>query len=356
MLTISKKKETVNKKKTRSPEQDETETTALTPWQKENQKYLKEKGVDPVWQAKNETEAIADSENKEQTEPTIETVPDEAEASDQNSTSSQPQKMLAYETFADRLPNIKKVRNKRLYRRLTFISSILLLAVLLMLYFVSPLSKLGGITVAGNQHIDSQTVIKQSKLVQGQDLWEQFFNRNQASKTIKKKVPRVKTASISLNGINTFKIKLTEYQVVASAAENGKYHPILENGTILPEVTKAAENGKPIFENFKDPKVVAALIKSYNELSNELKQGISEIKYAPSKANKELINLYMNDKNRVIINISQLSEKLKYYAQVAQQMKQPGVIDMEVGIFSYPYEQQSSQDTQTSTEGTIQEN
>ena len=46
----------------------------------------------------------------------------------------------------------------------------------------------------------------------------------------------------------------------------------------------------------------------------------------------------MNDGNRVIVNISDLSEKMAYYSQVAEQMDKPGIVDMEVGIFSYPYE------------------
>ena len=48
---------------------------------------------------------------------------------------------------------------------------------------------------------------------------------------------------------------------------------------------------------------------SYNKLPQEIKQGISEIKYAPSKTNKDLINVYMNDGNRVIVNISDLRRK-----------------------------------------------
>lgn len=116
-------------------------------------------------------------------------------------------------------------------------------------------------------------------------------------------------------------------------ATKGGYHPILENGKTLAETTKAAESGKPIFENFKEDKLIPELMASYNKLPQEIKQGISEIKYAPSKTNKDLINVYMNDGNRVIVNISDLSEKMAYYSQVAEQMDKPGIVDMEVGIF-----------------------
>ena len=59
----------------------------------------------------------------------------------------------------------------------------------------------------------------------------------------------------------------------------------------MAETTKAAESGKPIFENFKEDKLIPELMASYNKLPQEIKQGISEIKYAPSKTNKDLINV-----------------------------------------------------------------
>ncbi|HFZ4644282.1 TPA: cell division protein FtsQ/DivIB, partial [Enterococcus faecalis] len=149
---------------------------------------------------------------------------------------------------------------------------------------------------------------------------------------------------------------IQEYQIVALAATKGGYHPILENGKTLAETTKAAESGKPIFENFKEDKLIPELMASYNKLPQEIKQGISEIKYAPSKTNKDLINVYMNDGNRVIVNISDLSEKMAYYSQVAEQMDKPGIVDMEVGIFSYPYEKESEETGSEVSEDSAVEN
>ncbi|MGH2251949.1 cell division protein FtsQ/DivIB, partial [Enterococcus faecalis] len=52
---------------------------------------------------------------------------------------------------------------------------------------------------------------------------------------------------------------------------------------------------------------------------------------------------YMIVGNRVIVNISDLSRKMGYYSQVAEQMDKPGIVDMQVGIFSYPYEKESEE-------------
>ena len=240
------------------------------------------------------------------------------------------------EHFADRLPNVKKTRNKRLYRRLAFILTCLGTAILVALYFVSPLSRLSEVTVSGNKSVESQAIIQQSKLETGSGLWEQYSNRNYFSANIQKKFPIIKKANIKLNGINSFKIDIQEYQIVALAATKGGYHPILEN--------------------FKEDKLIPELMASYNKLPQEIKQGISEIKYAPSKTNKDLINVYMNDGNRVIVNISDLSEKMAYYSQVAEQMDKPGIVDMEVGIFSYPYEKESEETGSEVSEDSAVEN
>lgn len=287
-----------------------------------------------------EAEEDAVEENKDETD---ELTPEDPEVEEiQKKT---------YESFADRLPKIKEVRHKRLYRRLTLIVSVFLIAILIVLYFVSPLSKLGNISVTGSKSVDSQQIIAQSKLEKGKSLWEQFGDREIYEEKIKRQIPRVKKATISLNGINSFNIKIEEYKVVALESAKNIFHPILENGKILPEEMKAPKSGMPVFQNFQDQSIIKNLMDSYNKLPEDVKQNISEIRYAPTAANKELINLHMKDANEVIVNISQLVEKMAYYGKVASQMEKPGIIDMEVGIFSYPFNNEPAEE---STEETLQ--
>ncbi|MGX7413932.1 cell division protein FtsQ/DivIB [Enterococcus caccae] len=301
--------------------------------------YLKTQGDQPTWSPSAGSDEKEDQEEKEEEDET------KTEESVSKNPETEEKTKKTYESFADRLPNIKKVRNKLLYRRLTLIVSVFLLAILIVLYFVSPLSKLGKISVSGNNAVDSQQIIVQSKLEKGKSLWEQFGDRKIYEKKIKRQLPRVKKATISLSGINAFNIKIDEYKVVALESVNDIFHPILENGKILPEEMKAPISGMPVFLNFKDQSIIKNLMNSYNKLPEDLKQNISEIRYAPSNANKELINLHMKDANEVIVNISQLAEKMAYYSKVASQMEKPGIIDMEVGIFSYPFNNEAAEES-----------
>ncbi|WP_245558637.1 cell division protein FtsQ/DivIB [Enterococcus caccae] len=300
---------------------------------------MKTQGDQPTWSPSAGSDEKEDQEEKEEEDET------KTEESVSKNPETEEKTKKTYESFADRLPNIKKVRNKLLYRRLTLIVSVFLLAILIVLYFVSPLSKLGKISVSGNNAVDSQQIIVQSKLEKGKSLWEQFGDRKIYEKKIKRQLPRVKKATISLSGINAFNIKIDEYKVVALESVNDIFHPILENGKILPEEMKAPISGMPVFLNFKDQSIIKNLMNSYNKLPEDLKQNISEIRYAPSNANKELINLHMKDANEVIVNISQLAEKMAYYSKVASQMEKPGIIDMEVGIFSYPFNNEAAEES-----------
>lgn len=287
----------------------------------------------------------SDGSEEVEKEEALEDNPIETEDSvvEEPETEEKPKK--TYESFADRLPKIKEVRNKRLYRRLTLIISVFLVAILIVLYFVSPLSKLGKISVTGSESVNSQQVIAQSKLEKGKSLWEQFGDRTIYEEKIKRQLPRVKKATISLSGINSFNIKIDEYKVVALESVNNVFHPILENGKILPEEMNAPISGMPVFQNFQDQSIIKNLMDSYKKLPEDTKQNISEIRYSPSNANKELITLHMKDANEVIVNISQLVEKMAYYGKVASQMEKPGIIDMEVGIFSYPFNNETTEES-----------
>lgn len=342
MRKISKKKdESVGPEDQQANNTESLDEQNLTPWQKENLEYLKTQGDQPVWGPSvlpTEEEPEEDSAEGQTKEP------DPEEPSLEEAETPEKQKST-YESFADRLPKIKEVRNKRLYRRLTLIISVFLVAILIVLYFVSPLSKLGKLSVSGNKSVDSQSIIAQSKLAQGKSLWEQFGDRKIYEKKIQRQLPRIKKATISLNGVNSFNIKVDEYKVVALESVNSIFHPILENGKILPEEMKAPVSGMPIFLNFKDQTIIKNLMNSYNKLPEDLKQNILEIRYAPSKANKELVHLHMKDANQVIVNISQLEEKMAYYSKVAGQMDKAGFVDMEVGIFSYPFNNEADKES-----------
>jgi cell division protein FtsQ len=303
----------------------------LTPWQKEHLLYLEKTGqVDPTIQLEEEEE--------------IEEATDEVEVSEEIQEETDERV-----SFADRLPKIKEYRSKKLYQRLFLLILLFLLPLLGTLYYISPLSKVSAITVVGNQKVPTETIVTESNLKNDESLWAQFFKRKTTVQQIKEKAPRVENATIQIVHWNQLQINVTEYQEVAWLVEGKEYLPILASGYVIQEPQKEAGQDKVIFEGFKDKKVILRALKAYDKLPKEIQEGISQVKYAPTKSNDQLLNLYMNDGNQVIVNISNMSSQMEYYPQVAKEMDKKGVIDMEVGIFAYPY-QVSESTTETEAE------
>lgn len=303
------------------------EHDALTPWQKEHLLYLESQGIDPEIAEEPETEILLDK--------TLDSFEDEApNEKDEGNSQSTIDKPFS---FSDHLPNFKAYRDKKLRKRLLILVVIFLVPLLGSLYYISPLSKVSEVVVAENPLTPKEALIESSQIVKNERLWPQFFARQRIATAIEKANPRVKKATITLQQWNQLHLHVEEYSESAYLVKGNDYLPILENGTILQEPQKEVTKGRVIVENFTDETLILETLKQYKELPEEIQDAISQITYAPSKNNEELLTIFMNDGNQVIVGISKLADHMKYYLQVAKEMSEKGVIDMEVGIYSYPY-------------------
>ncbi|MBF8807685.1 MAG: cell division protein FtsQ/DivIB [Enterococcus lacertideformus] len=335
------------KKSDKLPDQSIDENN-LTPWQKANRKYLAE------------YDKVADSkENEVQKEETNLTNDKPTESSEDELKKAEIPKKIEVEpfekieqpktgspyngSFLNRLPNLKNHRNKVLYRRLALIITTLSIPLIFLIYYVSPYSRLQAISVSGNETISSQTAIANTNLAIGGNVWQQYWHKDQYIAMLKKEQPRIETAQLHFKSINTFQLSINEYKEIALVMKDGQYYPVIENGKVLNEKVANPTKNLPILEGFTDNNKISYLVNQYNKLSSELQKAISEIKYTPKDSNKNLIQLNMNDGNQVIVNIQNLSSQMKYYSHVAKEMTEKGVIDMEVGIFSYPYADSSQE-------------
>lgn len=306
------------------------EHDALTPWQKEHLLYLESQGIDPEIAEEPETEILLDKTLDSFEEGALD-APNEKDEGNSQSTIDKPF------SFSDHLPNFKAYRDKKLRKRLLILVVIFLVPLLGSLYYISPLSKVSAVVVAENPLTPKEALIESSQIVKDERLWPQFFARQRIATAIEKANPRVKKATITLQQWNQLHLHVEEYSESAYLVKGNDYLPILENGTILQEPQKEVTKGRVIVENFTDETLILETLKQYKELPEEIQDAISQITYAPSKKNEELLTIFMNDGNQVIVGISKLADHMKYYLQVAKEMSEKGVIDMEVGIYSYSY-------------------
>ncbi|SJZ61998.1 cell division protein FtsQ [Pilibacter termitis] len=310
----------------------------LTPWEKNNRAYLAQQEAETQASEEVQTSVDADGDpvfqnhrpRQEDEEEYLETELEEAEEEFPE---------VEYKSFSTELPKLKKQRNKLLMRRLAVISGIALTAILILVYWVSPLSKLEAIKIVGGEHLKKETILKTSGLKLGDTLWEQYFSRKTNEKNIITKNERVKSVDITLNGINTFQIQIKEFPIVAYELEETKYLPILESGVCLTnEEEKNPNKSFPILEKFtKHEKQMMNLIQEYEKLEEGMKSAITRFTLTPSKSNPDLVTIAMNDGNFVKISIEDIPSKLPLYPQVSKEMKEKGIVDMEVGVYSYPF-------------------
>lgn len=319
------------------------EHDALTPWQKEHLLYLESQGIDPEIAEEPETEILLDKTLDSFEEEALD-APNEKDEGNSQSTIDKPF------SFSDHLPNFKAYRDKKLRKRLLILVVIFLVPLLGSLYYISPLSKVSAVVVAENPLTPKEALIESSQIVKDERLWPQFFARQRIATAIEKANPRVKKATITLQQWNQLHLHVEEYSESAYLVKGNDYLPILENGTILQEPQKEVTKGRVIVENFTDETLILETLKQYKELPEEIQDAISQITYAPSKNNEELLTIFMNDGNQVIVGISKLADHMKYYLQVAKEMSEKGVIDMEVGIYSYSYPSNETEEEEENTE------
>lgn len=337
-MTISTKEEKQSKL-----DKKENSQKKPTPWQEAHQKYLQEKTLmDKILKKNQEQE-----ESESLVEPSEEVEQQENQEQEKNerpmieilSSEKSTERTRENISFSDKLPKMKDYRQRKLYRRLALIISLFLIPLVGCIYYISPLGQLAKVDVIHNQQVPSEQIVKTANFKINEPLWEQYFSRQSAIQKIQKISPWIKAVNVKVVHFNQFQINVTEYHKVAYLLTGDKYYDILENGQVLknPITQDQLQSGLPILEGFTSKKLILKTLKAYHKLPEEFRQSISQIKSTPRAENDQLLTLNMNDQNQVLINIDQLTKKLPYYAKVASNMQEPGIVDMEVGLFTYPY-------------------
>ena len=337
-MTISTKEEKQSKL-----DKKENSQKKPTPWQEAHQKYLQEKTLmDKILkknQEQEESESLAEPSEEVEQQENQEQEKNERPMIEILSSEKSTERTRENISFSDKLPKMKDYRQRKLYRRLALIISLFLIPLVGCIYYISPLGQLAKVDVIHNQQVPSEQIVKTANFKINEPLWEQYFSRQSAIQKIQKISPWIKAVNVKIVHFNQFQINVTEYHRVAYLLTGDKYYDILENGQVLknPITQDQLQSGLPILEGFTSKKLILKTLKAYHKLPEEFKQSISQIKSTPRAENDQLLTLNMSDQNQVLINIDQLTKKLPYYAKVASNMQEPGIVDMEVGLFTYPY-------------------
>ena len=233
----------------------------------------------------------------------------------------------------------KQKIKKESFIRLSMLILLFLSGILLTVYFISPLSKVGQLSVHGTQEVIVQEIIDKSDIHSGDPLWKTYFRKKEISQKTVEAIPQVKEMSLSLKGMNNLDFEVQEYSTAAYLSSGDQYRKILENGVILTEKESIIRGGYPILLQFKEGKVLQRFLKEYDTLDESLQKSISEIHYDPSETDSYLIRLYMNDGNQIVASIPTFSERMVYYPTMkAETGEEKGEFNLEAGAYFVPFE------------------
>ena len=347
--------------KKKQEDQKGQETEKLSEWQKRNKEYLEKKAQEEAEKEKELAEQKKQhlpnpeksdvGEEDEKTEVTSDTQEAESEDLEESTvtefseeeqdelldkaTLRKKKKAERKQAKQEAKEAREKIAPRHVYRALPvlILSSILLI---LAIYFISPYSKLKNIEVTGNKQLSKTEVLDASSIQKEDYTLTTYLSQKAHARNIKLSSLWVKKAEISYQFPITFKIKVTEYTVVAYDYSGEQYFPVLSSGEEIATPVKKSQLPKSyIMLDFSDKAMLKKFVQQLSSISDTIKSEIQTVQHTPSKATEDLLTITMTDGNKILVPLSEVAKKLPYYEKIKPQLTETSVVDMEAGIFSY---------------------
>ena len=347
--------------KKKQEDQKEQKTEKLSEWQKRNKEYLEKKAQEEAEKEKELAEQKKQhlpnpeksdvGEEDEKTEVTSDTQEAESEDLEESTvtefseeeqdelldkaTLRKKKKAERKQAKQEAKEAREKIAPRHVYRALPvlILSSILLI---LAVYFISPYSKLKNIEVTGNKQLSKTEVLDASSIQKEDYTLTTYLSQKAHARNIKLSNLWVKKAEISYQFPITFKIKITEYTVVAYDYSGEQYFPVLSSGEEIATPVKKSQLPKSyITLDFSDKAMLKKFVQQLSSISDTIKSEIQTVQHTPSKATEDLLTITMTDGNKILVPLSEVAKKLPYYEKIKPQLTETSVVDMEAGIFSY---------------------
>lgn len=224
----------------------------------------------------------------------------------------------------------KKVRKKnKKFRIFILVLSFLLiigLSIFLLCYYVLDV-KTKAIIIHGNNIITDSEVLELSNL----EDYPNFFSANDGA--IKKKLtsnPFIKSVKIKRNVFLQLHIYITENKPLFIREDTNMIVFDVKNET-KNDIGKTLD--VPSLINYVPNTKYDELIKKLKQIDYGLLKKVSQIKYEPTKYDEDRFILFMNDSNRVYINLPKFKSFNKYNQMVTKFEGKTGKLYLDSGNY-----------------------
>ena len=235
----------------------------------------------------------------------------------------------------NKIRGIKIKRNVSNGERVLKLVILFSLILLFMIYIISPLSKINTLHVTGNHDLTKEQVEKNTNIYPGRFIWGVYLTRHQLIKQAVRKNPQIKSLRIEVTGPQSLRISVKKNALLGTAVMNNDTYAVLADGQL--QRTKTADNGIAYKRFDGHKKALAATAAQLGKLKPAIRNGISSVSYQPTKEYPDRVIIYMRDGNTVYGDLNTIGDKMGYYPAIAASMKNKGIIDLQVGAYSYDY-------------------
>ena len=208
-------------------------------------------------------------------------------------------------------------------------------AVVITVISILPVSRIASVRVTGTDTATGQAIVQASQLRPHQSLITVYPRMVAANHRIKQNVNSVRQVKVQLVGQQVI-LHVREYPIVGYQRKANRYYKVLASGAVGRTGIRRISGNYPVFYGFK-PGELRVMAAQVNRLPVKVRQAISEIHAQPNRIDPQRVHLYMNSGNEVIARVDTFASKMKYYPAIAAKMKAKGVVDFEVGAYSYPF-------------------
>ena len=198
-----------------------------------------------------------------------------------------------------------------LKRKIKFISVLLFLLVILLVYFLIKIIlgiKIQNIFVKNNRYLKDDYIIEKANLMDYPSYFKNF------SFSIEKRLEDdifIKEASVTKQFYGVINIDVQENKVLFYKENDKQY--VLEDGTET--LTIPYDVSVPRVVNYIPDTVYDNFIKKISKTDEDIRNKISQIKYDPSDYDNSRFMLYMVDGNYVYITLTKF-DSINYYNEI----------------------------------------
>ena len=200
---------------------------------------------------------------------------------------------------------------------------------------LSPYATIKDIHVEGTVQTTAEDIRQAAAIQDSEYMLSLIFEKAKYEERIKSN-DWVESAQMVYQFPTKFTIKVKEFDIVAYYVSGESHYPILSNGKLdstAVSLVTLPESYMSVM--FNDSDKIHTFISELSTISSEIKSAIQKVELVSSKTTSDLVRLTTTDSDEILVPLSEIGKKLPYYSKIKKKIKEPTVVDMEAGVYSY---------------------